>query len=302
MNYLGEFAAIATAFCWSFTAIFFSYSGRRMGSNVVSRSRLLFALLFIAISHLALQGALLPVDAEPFRWGWLALSSILGLVLGDTFLFYAYVLIGPRLSMLMMSLGPILSTIAGWFLFGERLTRPELAGIGLTIAGVAWVVTERQQGGPVVAEKKYGLGLLAAFAGAVGQSANLITARYGLVGGFPTVSATLIRLLVAVIILWGLTLLRGRVGYTVGRWRDRRGFAALLAGTVFGPFVGIWLSLVAIQQAQLGIASTLMALPPIILIPLSYVLFRERVSWRAVVGTLLAFTGVALIFLAPAGA
>ena len=65
--------------------------------------------------------------------------------------------------------------------------------------------------------------------------------------------------------------------------------------------MGIWLSLVAIQQAQLGIASTLMALPPIILIPLSYVLFRERVSWRAVAGTLLAFTGVALIFLAPAG-
>ena len=109
MIILGQLAALGTAFCWSFTAIFFSYSGRLVGSSVVNRSRLVFAMLFISISHLILVGTVFPFEAEPYRWGWLALSSILGLVLGDTFLFRAYVLVGPRLSMLMMSTVPILS-------------------------------------------------------------------------------------------------------------------------------------------------------------------------------------------------
>lgn len=91
---IGQLAAIATAFCWSATAVFFSYSGQRIGSAVVNRSRLLFALAFISLTHLLLEGSLFPLGAEPFRWGWLGLSSVLGLVLGDAALFYAYVLIG----------------------------------------------------------------------------------------------------------------------------------------------------------------------------------------------------------------
>lgn len=297
VNYLGELAAVATAFCWSTTAIFFSYSGRRIGSDVVNRSRLLFALLFISISHLLLQGTLFPLGVEPFRWGWLAISSVLGLVLGDTFLFYGYVLIGPRLSMLMMSTVPIINTVAGWLLFQEAISSKELAGILLTVAGVAWVVTEPRRGLSEVENKQYGRGLLAAFAGAIGQATNLITAKYGLVGDFPTVSATLMRLFVAVLVLWGFAALRGEVRPTLAKWRDGKAFRAMMGGTISGPFLGIWLSMVAVQLARLGIASTLMALPPVILIPVEYVVYRTRVSWRAVVGTLIAFAGVALIFL-----
>ena len=295
--YLGELAALATAFCWSTTAIFFSYSGRRIGSHVVNRSRLIFALLFIALSHLVLEGTLFPLGVEPFRWGWLGVSSVLGLVLGDTFLFYAYVLIGPRLSMLMMSLVPIINTVAGRVLFQETISGFELGGILLAVAGVAWVVTEPRVEGTVVENKQYGRGLLAALAGALGQATNLIAAKYGLVGDFPPVSATLIRLLVAVIVLWGLAALRGEAGATVRKWRDRKSFWAMMGGTISGPFLGIWLSMVAVQLARLGIASTLMALPPVILIPVEYIVYRTRVSARGLVGTVVAIGGVALILL-----
>lgn len=296
---LGQLAAIATAFCWSATAVFFSYSGRRIGSQVVNRSRLLFALLFISLTHLAVQGTLFPVDAEPFRWGWLGLSSLLGLVVGDTFLFTAYVLVGPRLAMLVMSLAPIINTAAGWLLFSERISRWEMAGILLAVGGIAWVVADPRREALPAEQRQLGLGLLAALGGALGQALNLITARYGLVGGFPTISATLIRLLVAVAVLWVIAAARGQVGKTVSAWKDRRAFAALVGGSIAGPFLGIWLSLVAVQLARLGIASTLMALPPVILIPVEFVVFRRRVSSRGLVGTLLAFGGVALIFLAP---
>ncbi|MGD2048160.1 MAG: DMT family transporter, partial [Chloroflexota bacterium] len=284
------------AACWSLTAIFFSYSGRLVGSDVVNRSRLVFAMIFISISHLILAGTLFPFEAEPFRWFWLGLSSVLGLVLGDTFLFRAYVLVGPRLSMLMMSTVPILSTVMARLFLGERISSLETLGIFVTVAGIAWVVTEKRTTLVTVENKQYGIGLFFAFLGALGQSSNLIAAKFGLVGDFPALSATSIRLFVALVILWGLAALRGQLTSTLGQWRNRLAFRAIIAGTIVGPFLGIWLSLIAIQLAPVGIAATLMALPPVILIPLEYLAYGTRVSQRGLLGTFIAIFGVAIIF------
>lgn len=293
----GELAALGTAVMWSLTAVFFSYSGRRVGSQVVNRSRLLFAFAFLTIAHLIVEGTLFPWGTEPFRWFWFALSGILGLVLGDTFLFRAYVMIGPRLSMLLMSTVPIYSVIFGWFLFGEQVTPVEMVGILLAVGGIGWVVTEKRAGQTVVENKQYRKGILFGLAGALGQVANLVTARYGLVGGFSTVSATIIRILVAIIVLWGIAALTRQVRYTFEQWRDPKAFKAIVAGSFVGPFLGIWLSLIAVQNARLGIASTLMALPPILLVPIEYLAYGQRVSRRGILGTAVAIAGVALLFL-----
>ena len=294
---IGELAALGTAVMWSLTAVFFSYSGRRVGSQVVNRSRLIFAFLFLSLAHLILQGTLFPWDAEPFRWFWFAVSAILGLVLGDTFLFRAYVLIGPRLSMLLMSTVPIYSVIFGWLLFDEQITSLELTGILLAVAGIAWVVTEKRTGKTAVENKQYRKGILFGLAGALGQVANLVTARYGLVGDYPSISAAIIRIFVGLIVLWLLAALTRQVRYTFEQWRDRKALRAIIAGAFVGPFLGIWLSLIAVQSARLGIAATLMALPPILLIPIEYIAYKQRVSRRGIVGTAVAIFGVALIFL-----
>ena len=292
----GELAALGTAVCWSFTAIFFSYAGRRVGADVVNRSRLLFAFLYLLVAHRLLQGAFLPSGVEPFRWGWLGVSSLLGLVLGDAFLFRAYVLIGPRLSMLMMSTVPIFSVLFGRLLFNEAITGLETAGILLAVAGIAWVVTEGQSSDEPANQRQHRRGLLFALLGALGQVTNLVAARYALVGDFPTLSATLIRIGIALVVLWGMAAVRGQAGPTLRQWRDSRALRAIMAGAIVGPFLGIWLSLVAVQNARLGIASTLMALPPVLLIPLAFAAFRQRVSRRGIAGTAVALAGVALLF------
>lgn len=296
--FLGELAALGTAVCWSGTAVFFSYSGQRIGSEVVNRSRLLFAFLFLAITHWFLEGTPFPVGVESFRWGWLGISSLLGLVLGDSLLFQAFVVIGPRLSTLLMATVPIFSVLFDWILFKETVTGPELTGILLTVGAVGWVVTERRRGATVVENKRYKQGLLLGFGGALGQVTNLVTAKYGMVGGFSSLSATIIRIFVAICILWILTVARGRVRYTFRQWRNRQAFPALVGGSIAGPFLGIWLSLIAIQLSPLGIASTLMALPPVLLIPIEYLVYRKPISLRGIIGTIIAFAGVALIFLA----
>lgn len=292
---MGELAALATAVCWSFTAIFFSFSGRRIGSDVVNRSRLVFAFLFLILTHRIVEGTFFPWGTDLAHWGWLSLSSFLGIVLGDAFLFMAFVLIGPRLSMLMMSTVPLLSVLFGWVLFGEVISSVELLGILGTAAGIAWVVTEGQGGPDSISPANYRKGLLFAFAGAVGQVANLVTARFALDDGYPALSATVIRIFVGMVILWGFAALRGQVRPTLRAWQDRPAFKALLGGAIAGPFLGIWFSLIAIQNTRLGIASTLIALPPVILIPLEYALFKRQVSLRSIAGTLVAMSGVAIL-------
>ena len=129
LPFIGQLAALGTSFAWAFSSIFFTLGGQKVGSQIVNRTRLIVALICVAITHLILYGSIFPFDAEPFRFGWLALSGLIGFVIGDSFLFQAFVMIGPRLSMLMMSLGPVLSTLLGWIVLGENLTAQELLAL-----------------------------------------------------------------------------------------------------------------------------------------------------------------------------
>jgi drug/metabolite transporter (DMT)-like permease len=97
--------------------------------------------------------------------------------------------------------------------------------------------------------------------------------------------------------MWSLAGFRAEIRPTINQWRNKTAFKAILGGTFVGPFLRIWMSLIAVQLTRVGIASTLMALPPILLIPIGYLLYKERVSKRGIIGTVVAFAGVAIIFL-----
>ncbi|MFZ5515881.1 MAG: DMT family transporter [Candidatus Zhuqueibacterota bacterium] len=298
-TYIGETAALFTAFLWTFTSILFTIAGQHVGSLIVNRTRLLFATSYLIILHFFLYGALLPVAAEPYRWVWLGLSGIIGLVLGDGLLFQAFILIGARLSMLIMAIVPIISTLLAWEFFNEVLSLSEIVAILLTLGGIVWVILERNNNTQPTQSRKYVLGILCGIGGAVGQAIALITAKKGLSGDFPALSANLIRVFTAASILWVAALFKGQISSNFKFMKNPPARSALIAGSVFGPFLGIWLSLIAIKHADIGIASTLMALPPIFLLPLSRWIFKEEISWRAIFGTTLAIVGVAIIFLVP---
>jgi drug/metabolite transporter (DMT)-like permease len=296
---MGEIAALLTSLCWSLTSVQFTLAGRRLGSGVVNRIRLVLAALFLAAVHLLLYGKLLPLDAEPFRWGWLGLSGTAGLVLGDASLFQSFVLIGPRRGALLMTLVPVISTLLAWGWLGETLSLIEIGAMFLAIGGIAWVVSERQleTEGRTEGPGRYGVGILLGAGGALGQASGLVLAKQGLVGDFPSLSAALIRMVTAVVVIWAFTLVQGRVKAVLGALGDRKALGHVVGGALTGPFAGVWLSMVAVQHAPVGVASTLMAMSPIMLIPLSYWVFRERVGLRAVAGTAVALVGAAVIFL-----
>jgi drug/metabolite transporter (DMT)-like permease len=294
---LGEIAALATGILWAFTSVFFTLAGRRVGAVVVNRTRLLAALLFLTLTHTVLQGKLFPLPIEPQRFFWLSVSGIIGLALGDAALFHALVLVGPRITTLLMAAVPVISTFLAWAFLGERLTSFELLAVGITVGGIAWVVAEKRSNSVGQEGKQYALGILAGLGGAVGQAVGLVTAKKGLTGDFPPISGVVIRMVAATAVMWLWTLLKGEGRSTIQRARSGKALLLIVAGAFVGPFLGVWLSLIAIDSTLVGLASTLMALTPIFVIPLVRIVFHERVSIRAVLGTLVAMVGVAMIFM-----
>ena len=296
---IGELAALLTSLFFSVTSTFFTLAGRRVGSMAVNRSRLVVALLLLSGAHWIFYGAPAPLQAGGTRWFWLGLSGVIGLTLGDAFLFQAFIWIGPRLSMLMMSLAPVLAAITAWVFLAETLSAGQIAGILLTLAGVAWVILERRGNRlPTHDGRHYLRGVIFALGGATGQALGLVTAKIGLAGDFSPLSGTLMRMTVAAVALWAYTLARRQGTQTVQRIaRSPRAVVFILAGSFSGPFLGVTLSLLAIQRAPVGVASTLMALPPVFLLPVGYLVFKERFGWQAVAGTAVAIAGVAMLFL-----
>jgi drug/metabolite transporter (DMT)-like permease len=297
--YTGEFAALATALFFTATSTMFTLAGRQVGSMVLNRSRLILAIIFLTGAHLIL-GIPLPLHAAPKHWIWLSLSGVIGLVLGDAFLFQAFIWIGPRLSMLLMSLAPVLAAILAWLFLSEALTGWQMVGILITLLGISWVILDRNgfQQKNAADKRNYLMGILFGLGGATGQAVGLITAKEGLGGDFPALSGTLIRMLAAALTLWAFTFLRGQAGTTVKQITSHpRASLFILAGAFTGPFLGVTFSLLAIQNAEVGVASTIMALPPVFLLPVGYFVFKERLGWQALLGTALAMGGVALLFL-----
>lgn len=198
---MGELAALGGALMWALTSVFFTFAGRAVGSAVVNRVRLVMGLVMLGLTHLVLMGELVPLGAAPERWFWLSLSGVIGLVIGDALLFQAFVLIGARLSMLLMAMVPVISTLVAWFALGEHLRMIELLAIVITVAGIAWVVLERGAPQQVRLDKNYLRGVLVGLGGACGQALGLVFSKQGLRGDFPVLSGVLIRMLVAVLVI-----------------------------------------------------------------------------------------------------
>ncbi|MGD0576186.1 MAG: DMT family transporter [Anaerolineales bacterium] len=295
----GEWAALAVSVCWSGSALFFAFSSQRLGALVVNRGRLVIASALLVVTHLLVYRTLIPIHATPDQWIWLSLSGVAGLTIGDALLFQAYVEIGPRLAMLMVSTSPVVSTILAAIFLGQALILTEGIGILITIAGVAWVVLDRDRNSSSGHDPRKRLrGVLLGLGAATGQALGLVLSKKGLSGDFPALSAVVIRMLAATAVLWLFTLIQSETGSTLDRLAlNPAALPALFGGSVVGPYLGVWLSLIAIQFAPVGIASTLMALPPILLIPIGWVLFHERIGWQAIAGTLVATAGVAMLFL-----
>ena len=298
MSNIGELAALFTSFCWTLSAIGFTKSSQQVGSQITNRMRVLLALLALLLINAILYGQPVPLHAGTSRWVWLIISGVVGLSLGDAFLFEAYREIGPRLGLLLLSLAPVFGAGIAWVFFGQALSLVQITGIVVTLVGIFWVVLIRPEQGNGEVRKITGRGILFGMLAAFGQATGLVLSQQGMAGNFPPFAGTLIRMIAAVVTLWIVASFQRQAGNTLATMRRRPGVLGWITfGALFGPVMGVSSSLLAVQHAEIGVASTLMALPPVFMLPISYFVFKERFGWQAIAGTLLAMAGVALLFL-----
>lgn len=294
----GEIAALATAVCWTCSAVAFELAGRRIGSLALNLVRLVMALGLVMAWLTLARGSPLPQEIDAGPAAWLAVSGLVGFVIGDLCLFRAFVVIGARVSLLIMALVPPITAVLGWFLLGDTLGSWGLLGMILTVAGVVWVVSERAVAADdgVPGTRRYPLaGLLLALGGALGQSVGLLMARHVMTGIYPF-EASSVRI-AAGILGFALVLTSARWWpRTISALRDGRAMALAAVGSFFGPFLGVAGSLAAVRWTDAGTASTLMSIVPVLMIPLSVLVFHEKVSPRSALGSVLAVSGVACMF------
>lgn len=301
---MGEVAALLTAMCYATSSVFFTLAGKKYGPLVSNRLRLVIAILLLGITHWIILGSPIPINAGLQRWLWLGASGIVGLAIGDLFLFQAYVIIGPRMGLLFLSLAPAIASVLAWLILGEKLSLGNIIGIIITLAGISWVVLESngnhtgKEVGTMLQQKNYLKGVFSGLGAATGQALGVVLAKNGLSDNYSPISANVIRMTAAFLALWLVTIIQRQVISTVQQAnKQRSGMSYLLVGAIFGPLLGVSLSLFAIQKTSIGIASTLIALPPIFLLPIGYFFFKERITWGAVLGTVTAIVGVGLLFL-----
>ena len=332
MHFLGETIAVVVAFSWTITALCFEFAGNRIGSLSVNIWRLVLAFFLLGGLLFFTTGSFVPLHADGQTWLWMSLSGVVGFVFGDLCLFYSYTLITARFSQLLMTLAPPFAALFGWMMLGESLSLMAALGMVVTLGGISISIlkkgTSPQTPGALIAStsnltvvvaehpaarKRLIVqlpvkGILLGIGGALGQGLGIVLSKKGMVfyetaaqstsvAGYIPFAATQMRIITGIAGFALIIMLTGRLKSAAVALKDHKSMGAVFTGSIFGPFLGVSLSLMAVQYTSTAIASTIMAITPVlILIP--YVLFyKKRVTLAEVVGAILSVAGVSLFFL-----
>lgn len=302
---VGETAAIVVSLFWTFCSILFAIAGKRVGSLSVNAIRIVMAIGLLGAAHLVLFGTIDPA-ANREQWFWMGLSGVIGLSIGDFCYFSCLVVLGPRRGVLLMSTHPIVTAVVGLVWLGEVPSLWGAVGIAVTLAGVSWVILEREEdiAEDTLDSKQKAYGVFLGVMGSVGQGVGLVISKYGMFNAatdpaepLDPLSATLIRMVIAAIAFWVIVAFMGRLGEVKRSTGDRVAVGAMFGGAFLGPFLGVWLSMVAVTYTLTGVAATLMSLMPVMVIPVVWVLHKQRTSWRGFLGAVVAIVGVAILLL-----
>ena len=295
--------SIGVAFSWTATALLSEFGSKRLGNLTLNVLRMALALLFSLVLFWVVLGTPIPAIGSLEAYGWMLLSGLVGYVIGDFCLFQCYIIIGSRFGQLFMTLAPLAAALMAWLTLGQQMNWMSVLAMLVTLVGIGISVLGRGEHHRISLKLPLN-GVLFAIGAAICQGVGLVLSKIGMnhyaTGAIPEwlipFSANFVRCIAGII---GFSLLLYfREGFKPLReaLHDRKGMSVATATTIFGPFVGVGFSLMAVQYTGAGIASTLMALTPIIIILPSYWLFHEKITWKAVLGALISVVGVSLFF------
>ncbi|MBR5962828.1 MAG: DMT family transporter [Bacteroidaceae bacterium] len=306
--FLGQVISLVVACFWTATALFSGEATRRLGSLPANIIRMFLSIILLAVTLLIATGSPLPLYATEKAWLWLSLSGLIGYVFGDYCLFNSYLTIGSRFGQLFMTLAPPTAAVLGWMLLGERLTMLSLLAMIVTLSGISLSILSKGEKGHIRSQLPL-KGVLYGIGAGVGQGAGLVLSKIGMTSYALPSDATPV---MTYILPFSSTMIRafaGLAGFTLimlltrqthllrDALHNRKGLSHISLATLFGPFLGVSLSLMAVQYTESGIASTIMALTPVLIILPHHLIYHDKIRPKEILGTVISLVGVALFFL-----
>ena len=309
-NYIGEIISLGVACSWTVAALSSEVGSRRLGVFVMNVWRMLLALLFSVCLMWLTMGEPFPLYAGAEAWSWLLLSGVVGYFFGDWCLFNSYLTIGSRYGQLFMTLAPMFAALSAWVSIGQTLSAGSLIAMSVTIVGISISVLGRGNHHKLSIQLP-AKGVLYGIGAGMGQGVGLVLSKIGLdyytadvpVAVLPQVEnylpfgANLIRCLAGLLCFTIWLLVRGEGSKMRTSIHNHKGMLAMLTAVISGPFVGVGFSLMAVQYTAAGIASTIMATTPILILLPSYYLFHQKITWKGFIGACISVVGVSLFFL-----
>lgn len=311
IKFLGEYISMATAISWTVTAVLSEIASRRFGALTLNVIRMLFAIIFLSATLFVLTGTPYPTNTNAETWFWLTMSGLVGYVFGDICLFNAYLVIGSRFGQLFMTIAPAMAAFSGFILLGEKISLQVALGIAITIGGIAISVVSRNQDEDN--RRKIGLklplkGILLGIGAGVGQGVGLVLSKLGMESySLPAdtanaefvlpFAATFMRSISGFLGFFLMAVMLRRTQSLRKAATDVHGLSLAALLTIFGPFVGVSMSLMAVRYTAVGIAQTIMALTPILILVPSRFIFHQKISWVECLGAVISVAGVSLFFI-----
>jgi drug/metabolite transporter (DMT)-like permease len=285
---IGILAALGSAASWAVGTLLFKGIGEEFTPMAMTFIKSCLGLLLLA-------GALFFAGWEPvqsFPLGWLALSGLLGISLGDTFFFAALRRLPAHQLIILMLLAPVVTLLMAFCILGERPAIVCWLGIVLVLGGVTLTFKGKIEVDPEARQR--GLGLLFGVLSVLTMAASIIIAKIGL-QDVSALQGTFLRLLFG----FAGMLVVGLSRREVKSWLAPLGQAGLgwrfLLAVIVVTFGGFWLSLDAIKRLDVSIANTLLATEPVFALPLAVIWLREQATGAAVIGAIVALCGAGIL-------
>ena len=311
---IGELISLGVAFSWTIAALASEVGSKRLGVFVMNVWRMAVALLFSAILLWFTFGKPYPANASATTWLWLLGSGVVGYFFGDWCLFNSYLTIGSRMGQLFMTLAPMFAAFTAWVMIGQTLSWMSLLAMTVTLLGIAISVLGHDRDHHMSLNLPL-KGVLYGIGAAMGQGVGLVLSKIGVdhymqdLAGSSLVTAqsslenilpfssNMIRCVAGLLCFSSWLILSGHAGRMHESLKERRGLLAMLIAVLSGPFIGVGFSLMAVQYTAAGIASTIMAMTPILILLPSRWLFGQPITARNLLGAIISVIGVSLFFL-----
>ncbi|MGL4403371.1 MAG: DMT family transporter [Fusobacteriaceae bacterium] len=293
MNYIGEMFAVGAAFGWLGSSVMFEKASKKVSGMSVNIIRLLIAMVILMGITTVTRGLPLPTDATKNMLFYLSVSGMMGLFVGDFFLYQAYNLIGARITLVLMSLSPIIVSLFGFVFLGEKLVVKQLIGIAITCTGVMMVVVKPAVGRKIEINfsKK---GILFAVLAVLGESVGIIFTKMGSVN-YDAFATTQLRSIPAILAFIACITYKKEWKNVRQASRDKMGVMYITLGTLAAT-LGVCALVESMKYAKVGVATTIASTSPILIIPISIFYFKEKITRREIIGAGISVLGVSMLF------